>query len=183
MKRPASWKRSAPGIPSLQPGDHVVSCWQAPCGKCERLYGNTHICDNLIQDLGTGKLLDGTARFKDAQGEVVNHTLYVSGFSRCIVAGSRGGKSTPELPLDQACLLGCVGTGWGAVHRSGSGQGRGIRGAWGMGGVGLNIVQGARLAGTNAVENLEGSKEAIAREIGAAHFITAVRAYPLFGKS
>ena len=47
-KRPAWWRRSVPGSLTLQPGDHVVSCWQAPCGKCEScVSGNTHICDNL----------------------------------------------------------------------------------------------------------------------------------------
>jgi S-(hydroxymethyl)glutathione dehydrogenase / alcohol dehydrogenase len=173
-----------PGVTALQPGDHVVSCWQAPCGQCENcVSGNTHICDNLLLNLGSGKLLDGTARFKDAQGEVVNHSLYVSGFSEYIVSPEVAAVKIPkELPLDQACLLGCcVGTGWGAVHRSAQVKAGESVAIWGMGGVGLNIVQGARLAGANPIiaVDLEGSKEAIAREMGATHFINSSEQDPV----
>jgi S-(hydroxymethyl)glutathione dehydrogenase/alcohol dehydrogenase len=172
------------GVTDLVPGDHVVSCWQAPCGNCENcVSGYTNICEHLLPDLGTGKLMDGTARFKDKNGEVVNHTLYVSGFSEYIVSPAVASVKVPkELPLDQACLLGCaVGTGWGAVNRSARVQMGESVAIWGMGGVGLNIVQGARLAGANPIiaVDLEGSKEAIAREMGATHFINSSKSDPV----
>ena len=166
------------GVTHLKQGDHVVSCWQAPCGKCETcVSGKTHICENLLTDLGTGKLLDGTARFKDNDGSEINHALYVSGFSEYIVSPAIAAVKVPdELPLDQACLIGCaVGTGWGAVHRSACVQAGESVAIWGMGGIGLNIVQGARLAGANPIiaVDLEGSKEEISRTMGATHFINS----------
>lgn len=167
-----------PGVTHVKPGDHVVSCWQAPCGRCENcVSGNTHICENLLPTLGSGKLLDGTARFRDTDGSEINHALYVSGFSEYIVSPASASVKIPdELPLDQACLLGCaVGTGWGAVHRSARVQAGEAVAIWGMGGIGLNIVQGARLAGANPIiaVDLEGSKEEIARSMGATHFINS----------
>ncbi len=173
-----------PGVTSLQPGDHVVSCWQAPCGRCEAcVNGNTHICEWLLIDLGTGKLKDGTARFKDKDGSEINHTLYVSGFSQYTVTPEISAVKVPkELPLDQACLLGCcVGTGWGAVHRAAKVQAGQSVAIWGMGGVGLNVVRGAALAGANPIIaiDLEGSKEAIAREMGATHFINSSQEDPV----
>ena len=144
-----------PGVTHVKPGDHVVSCWQAPCGKCENcVSGKTNICENLLPSLGSGKLpSDGTTRFKDTDGSDINHALYVSGFSEYIVSPAISSVKVPdELPLDQACLLGCaVGTGWGAVHRSAKVQAGESVAIWGMGGIGLNIVQGARLAGADPI--------------------------------
>ena len=173
-----------PGVTHLQPGDHVVSCWQAPCGICEScVSGNTHICETLHVTAGAGTLLNGTTRFKDKDGQVVNHFLYVSGFSEYIVSPAIAAVKIPkELPLDQACLLGCaVGTGWGAVHRSAQVKTGESVAIWGMGGVGLNIVQGARLAGANPIiaVDLEGSKEAVALAMGATHFINSSEADPV----
>ncbi|MCP4752871.1 MAG: alcohol dehydrogenase catalytic domain-containing protein [Proteobacteria bacterium] len=173
-----------PGVTSLQPGDHVVTCWQAPCGQCEAcVSGNTHICEWLLIDLGTGKLKDGTARFRDKDGSEINHSLYVSGFSEYIVTPEISSvKVSKELPLDQACLLGCcVGTGWGAVNRSARVQAGETVAIWGMGGVGLNVVRGAALAGANPIiaVDLEGSKEAIAKEMGATHFINSSQGDPV----
>jgi Zn-dependent alcohol dehydrogenase len=127
--------------------------------------------------LGTGKLLDGTARFRDANGEEVNHALYVAGFSQYIVSPEIASVKIPkELPLDQACLLGCcVGTGWGAVVKSAKVQPGESVAVWGMGGVGLNVIRGAALVGANPIigVDLEASKEDIAREMGATHFINS----------
>ncbi|MBI4767056.1 MAG: alcohol dehydrogenase catalytic domain-containing protein [Deltaproteobacteria bacterium] len=172
------------GVTHLKPGDHAVSCWQAPCGTCEScVSGNTHICENLLPSLGSGKLMDGTARFKDKNGEVINHALYVSGFSEYIVSPAIASVKVPkELPLDQACLLGCaVGTGWGAVHRSAMVKTGESVAVWGCGGIGLNIIQGARLAHAYPIiaVDLEGSKEALAREMGATHFINSSKEDPV----
>lgn len=173
-----------PGVTTLEPGDHVVSCWQAPCGYCEQcVSGNTHICENLLPSLNSGMLLDGTSRMRDANGETLSHCLYVSGFSEYIVSPEIASVKVPkELPLDQACLLGCcVGTGWGAVNRSaGVNAGESVA-IWGMGGVGLNVVRGAALAGANPIVavDLEGSKEELAREMGATHFINSSKEDPV----
>lgn len=173
------------GVTTLKPGDHVVSCWQAPCGICENcVSGDTHICNELLPSLGSGKLpSDGTARFSTKDGEVINHALYVSGFSEYIVSPAVASVKVPkELPLDHACLLGCaVGTGWGSVHRSAGVQAGESVAVWGMGGIGLSIIQGARLAGADPIiaVDLEGSKEEIARKMGATHFINSSEEDPV----
>jgi S-(hydroxymethyl)glutathione dehydrogenase/alcohol dehydrogenase len=172
------------GVTSLKPGDRVVSCWVAPCGKCEKcVSGQTHICETLHPGLASGKLLDGTSRFKAADGEDVNHFLFSSGFSEYIVTPEISSVKVPdELPLDQACLLGCcVCTGWGAVHRTSGiipGQSAAV---WGMGGIGLNIIQGLKTAGAYPIiaVDLEGSKEEIARKMGATHFINSSKVDPI----
>lgn len=173
-----------PGVTDLKPGDHVVSCWQAPCGHCEQcVNGNTHICNNLLVDLGTGKLPAGGARFTDANGDEVNHALYVSGFSEYIVSPAISSVKVPkELPLDQGCLLGCaVGTGWGAVNRTARVQAGEAVAVWGLGGIGLNIIQGARLAGANPIiaVDLEESKRELAMTLGATHFINNSKQDPI----
>jgi Zn-dependent alcohol dehydrogenase len=173
-----------PGVTRLQPGDHVVTCWQAPCGRCEScVSGNTHICEYLLTEIGTGKLKDGTARFRDRDGSEINHCAYVSGFSEYTVTPEISAVRVPkELPMDQACLLGCcVGTGWGAVHRSAKVQAGESVAIWGVGGVGLNVVRGAALANADPIiaVDLEGTKEEIAREMGATHFINSSEEDPV----
>lgn len=173
-----------PGVKTLQPGDHVVTCWQAPCGQCAAcVSGNTHICEHLLLDIGTGKLKDGTARFRDKDGSEINHCSYVSGFSEYIVTPEISSVKIPkELQLEQACLLGCcVATGWGAIHKSAKVQAGESVAIWGMGGVGLNVVRGADLADAYPIiaVDLEGSKEVIAKEMGATHFINSSKEDPV----
>jgi Zn-dependent alcohol dehydrogenase len=173
-----------PGVTTLKPGDHVVSCWVAPCGHCERcVSGETHICLNLHPALQTGKLADGTTRMKGADDEELNHFLFCSGFSEYIVTPEISSVKVPkELPMDQACLLGCcVGTGWGSAVKAAKIEPGETVAVWGCGGIGLNVIQGARLSGASMIigVDLEGSKEKIAREMGATHFINASEEDPV----
>lgn len=165
-----------PRVDHLKPGDHVVACFVAPCGVCEQcVSGRTYTCENLMTGIAGGKLLDGTTRFKTADREEINHILYVSGFSEYITAPAISSvKIRDDLPLDQAALLGCcVGTGWGAAVRTAEVQNGESVAVWGCGGIGLNIIQGARLRQAYPIiaVDMEGSKEKIAREMGATHFI------------
>ena len=71
-----------PGVTTLEPGDHVVSCWVAPCGKCKNcVSGRTEICETLHPALSSGRFADGTTRLKDKDGEEVMHCLFTSGFA------------------------------------------------------------------------------------------------------
>ena len=172
------------GVTTVKPGDHVVAAWAAPCGQCEAcVSGRTHTCLSMMQTLGTGKLLDGTSRWRDKKGKEVNHQLFVSAFSEYIVSPEISCvKIRDNLPLDQACLLGCcVPTGWGAAVISAETRPLHAVAVWGMGGVGLNVVQGAKTVGAFPIiaVDLEGSKEEIARKMGATHFINSSEEDPI----
>jgi Zn-dependent alcohol dehydrogenase len=165
-----------PGVTHVKPGDHVVTTWMIPCGKCPScLKGKGYICQGHFEPFLKGMLLDGTTRLTDANGEKVLHGQFVSGFANYTVVPAQGAiKLQKDLPLDWACFLGCcVPTGWGSVYNVAKVHPGESVAVWGMGGVGLNIIRAAkmRLADPIIAVDLEGSKEALAREFGATHFI------------
>ncbi|MBI5604100.1 MAG: alcohol dehydrogenase catalytic domain-containing protein [Deltaproteobacteria bacterium] len=173
-----------PGVTALQKGDHVVATWMVACGHCpECTSGRGHICRTSHGIHTQGTLLDGTSRLKDAQGNQILHNNFVSGFAEYMVLVEAGAiKIRDDLPLDQACSLACcMPTGFGAacnVAQVKPGQSVAV---WGMGGVGLNVVQGARLRGAYPIfgVDLEGSKEEIARKFGVTHFIDSSKEDPV----
>lgn len=173
-----------PGVTSVQKGDHVVTSWQVSCGKCKMcVSGRTYLCRTYMGHFIAGTLLDGTSRLKDMNGEVLWHQSFVSGFAEYMVVPEDAAiKMSKDLPLDQACLLGCcVPTGFGAVYNTAQVKPGDSVAIWGIGGVGLNTVQGASLRGANPIiaVDLEGSREAIAREFGATHFIDSSKEDPV----
>lgn len=173
-----------PGVTSVKKGDHVVATWMVPCGTCpECMSGRGHICRNGIELLGAGVLPDRTSRLKDSKGRQLGHQMFVSGFAEHMVVPEIGVvKVNEDLPLDQACLMGCcLPTGFGAVY-NGAGVKPGESVAiWGMGGVGLNAVRGAKLRSAYPIigVDLEGSKERLAREMGVSHFINSSKEDPV----
>jgi len=173
-----------PGVTKLKKGDHVVPTWMIPCGKCpECLRGRGNICTGNIGYFSSGMLLDGTSRLRDKNGKMVRHNSFVSGFSSHSVVPEDGAiPISKEMPLDQACFLGCcVPTGWGAVTNTADVQAGQSVAIYGSGGVGLNVIRGAalRLAYPIIVVDLEASKEGIAREFGATHFIDCSKEDPV----
>jgi S-(hydroxymethyl)glutathione dehydrogenase/alcohol dehydrogenase len=173
-----------PGVTSVKKGDHVVAAWMCPCGTCpECTSGQGHICRRSHETHGAGGLLDLTSRLTDAKGNRLNHQTLVSGFAEHMVLPEIGAiKIRDDLPLDQACFLSCcVPTGFGAVYNvAGVKPGDSVA-IWGMGGVGLNAVQGAKLRSAYPIIgiDLEGSKEAIAKEFGVTHFINNSKKDPV----
>ena len=138
-----------PGVTQVQEGDHVVACWAAACGKCKLCQsGKRYLCSTTRKCLDKGTLLDGTSRLSDANGDLLGHETLVSGFAEYMVVPIESAIKVPkELPLDQAALLACcVPTGYGStinpVHVE---QGDAVT-VWGVGGIGLNAIQGAKLA-------------------------------------
>jgi S-(hydroxymethyl)glutathione dehydrogenase/alcohol dehydrogenase len=130
-----------------------------------------------------GVLPDGTSRLTDSKGKMLCHQTFVSGFAEYMVVPEAGAiKVRDDLPLDQACFLGCcMPTGVGAVYNvAGVKPGESVA-IWGMGGVGLNVVRGAKLRSANPIIgiDLESSKEAIAREFGVTHFIVSSKQDPV----
>jgi S-(hydroxymethyl)glutathione dehydrogenase/alcohol dehydrogenase len=173
-----------PGVTSLKKGDHVVATWMIPCGHCpECRNGRGYTCRTSHAAYTQGKLPDMTSRLKDAKGNELLHHVFVAGFAEYMVLVEEGAiKIRDDMPLDQVCLMGCaVPTGFGAVYNvAGVKPGDSVA-IWGMGGVGLNVVSAAKLRGGDPIiaVDIEGSKEAIAREFGATHFIDSSKEDPV----
>jgi len=172
------------GVKRVKPGDPVVCTWMIPCGKCPQcLRGRGYICVGNFEVFLGGMMLDGTSRLTDANGQMVRHGQFVSGFSEYTVIPEDGVIPVrKDLPLDQACFMGCcVPTGWGSVTNSANVQPGDSVAVYGVGGIGLNIVRAAALRQANPViaVDLEGSKKDIALEFGATHFIDSSKQDPV----
>jgi Zn-dependent alcohol dehydrogenase len=173
-----------PGVTRVKKGDHFVGTYSIPCGKCAHcLQGRTHLCPGTQRPFLEGTMLDGTTRFTDRNGMPVRHMLYLSGFASHSVVPEGGlipiGK---DVPLDQACLLGCcVPTGWGSVTNVAQVKPGDSVAVYGVGGIGLNIVRAAALTNANPViaVDIEASKEELALELGATHFICSGKEDPV----
>lgn len=137
------------GVDSLKPGDHVIPLWRLSCGVCEFCSdGRPALCGAGVQIRMTGRLLDGTTRFK-LDGKEIKHFAGVSSFSEYSVIPEKALLKIPkDFPLDKASLLGCgVITGVGAVFNRARVKPGSTVAVFGTGGVGVNVVQGAAIAG------------------------------------
>lgn len=171
------------GVTSVAPGDHVIPLWRVSCGECEWCTGGRPaLCAAGLEVRRTGRLLDGTSRFS-ADGREIKHFNGVSTFSAYSVIPERSVlQVTKDLPLDRAALLGCgVITGIGAVVNCAQVRPGSSVVVIGTGGVGLNVVQGAALAGAEriiAVDLLD-RKLGFARQFGATHTVNASTGDPV----
>ena len=172
-----------PGVTSLKPGDHVIPMWRLSCGVCEYCSGSRPaLCASGTQIRMTGRLLDGTTRFK-FEGREIKHFAGVSSFSEYSVIPERAVLKIPnDFPLDKAALLGCgVITGVGAVFNAARVKPGSSVAVFGTGGVGVNVIQGAAIAGAEkiiAVDILP-SKLEFAKRFGATHTINAKETKPV----
>lgn len=165
-----------PGCTKIKKGDHVVGTWMIPCGTCPQCRrGMGNICSGTFGYFVEGMLLDGTSRIHDKKGAMVRHGNFVSGFSNYSVVPEGGLIPLPkDFPLEWACLMGCcIPTGWGSVTNSAKVQPGDKAVVFGLGGVGLNILRACVLRQAYPViaVDLEESKEDLAKEFGATHFI------------
>lgn len=165
-----------PGCTKLKKGDHVVATWMVPCGRCPQcIRGMGNLCSGSFENFVNGMLLDGTSRIKDRKGNMVRHGDFVSGFSNYTVAPEDGLIPIPkDFPFEYACLMGCcIPTGWGAVTNTAKVQPGDSVAVFGLGGVGLNILRACvlRHAAPVIAVDIEESKEDLAFEFGATHFI------------
>jgi Zn-dependent alcohol dehydrogenase len=147
-----------------------------PCGECPQCRrGMGNMCTGSFKYFVEGMLLDGTSRIKDKNGKMVRHGNFVSGFSNYTVTPENGLIPIPkEFPLEYACLMGCcIPTGWGTVTNCAKVQPGDKVAIYGLGGVGLNILRACVLRHANPViaVDIEESKEDLAKEFGATHFI------------
>jgi len=156
------------GVTNVRPGDHVVAAWSPACGECRFCKGGRpHLC-NLADD-PTSRAMDRVT----AGGAPVAAFLGVGGFAeQIILADNAVIPIDKSMPLDRAALLGCaVITGYGAAQYAAHVQKNDDVAVFGCGGVGLNIIQGARLAGAGTIIaiDLDDAKLETARKFGATH--------------
>ncbi|MDW7983027.1 MAG: alcohol dehydrogenase catalytic domain-containing protein, partial [Thermomicrobium sp.] len=170
-------EKVGPGVTEVQPGDHVLLTFIPPCGKCRWcLTGLPVLCDRGA-GATIGAQLDGTFRLRTADGQEVGQFAMIGCFSEYTVAPIDAVvKIDPDVPLDRACLVSCcVPTGVGAAAKRGEVRAGEVVAVFGLGGVGMNAVQGAALAGASkviAVDLVPWKLEA-AQEFGATHTINA----------
>jgi NDMA-dependent alcohol dehydrogenase len=163
------------GVTSVKPGDHVIPLWRLSCGKCEYCSdARPALCPEGTQVRSTGRFMDGTTRFK-LDGEEIKHFAGVSCFSEYSVMPERQTLKIPDdFPLDLAALLGCgVVTGVGAVINCARVKPGSTVAVFGAGGIGLNAIQGAVIAGAEKIiaVDLLANKLEYASQFGATHTI------------
>jgi S-(hydroxymethyl)glutathione dehydrogenase / alcohol dehydrogenase len=163
------------GISSLAKGDHVIPLYTPECRACKScLSRKTNLCTAIRATQGKGLMPDGTSRFSIG-GKRVHHYMGCSTFSNYIVVPEIAlAKIRSDAPMDKVCYIGCgVTTGIGAViHTAKVEPGANVV-VFGLGGIGLNVVQGARLAGADMIigVDINPGRETLARKFGMTHFV------------
>jgi len=163
------------GVTSVQPGDHVIPLYTPECRECSFcLSGKTNLCQKIRATQGQGLMPDGTSRFS-LNGQQIAHYMGTSTFSEYTVLPEISvAKVNPEAPLDKVCLLGCgITTGIGAVLNTAKVEPGSTVGVFGLGGIGLSVVQGAVMAGASRIIaiDLNEDKFEMARMLGATDFV------------
>lgn len=176
-------EKIGPGVTSVAPGDHVVLCWMYPCGRCRECgRGRPNHCQVAMDSMVQRVMYDGTTRFR-VGGQEMPH--WVGSFAEYTVLPEQGVvKIRSDAPLDKVCLVGCaVMTGVGAVINTAKVEPGDSVAVYGVGGVGLNVIQGAVLAGAYPIiaVDLVPRKLELAKEFGATHTVDASQGDPQSG--
>ncbi|MDZ7787355.1 MAG: S-(hydroxymethyl)glutathione dehydrogenase/class III alcohol dehydrogenase [Halofilum sp. (in: g-proteobacteria)] len=164
-----------PGVKTLKPGDHVIPLYIADCGECKLcLSGKTNLCMAPRATQPKGLMLDGTSRFSK-NGTPIHHYMGTSTFSEFGVVNEISlAKVNPEAPLDKVCLLGCgITTGIGAVRNTAKVEEGATIAVFGLGAIGLSVVQGAYLANASRIIaiDINPDKFKFAEQLGATEFV------------
>jgi S-(hydroxymethyl)glutathione dehydrogenase/alcohol dehydrogenase len=163
------------GVTSLAPGDHVIPLYIPECRQCKFcLSGKTNLCGSIRETQGQGLMPDGTSRLS-YNGKRLHHYMGTSTFAEYTVVPEIAlAKVRADAPLDKVCLLGCgVTTGIGAVLHTAKVEPGSTVAVFGLGGIGLAVVQGAVLAGADRIigVDISPSKFELARQFGATEFV------------
>jgi S-(hydroxymethyl)glutathione dehydrogenase/alcohol dehydrogenase len=166
---------TGPGVTSLKAGDHVIPLYTPECRECEYcLSRKTNLCQKIRGTQGRGLMPDGTSRFS-LGGRPVLHYMGCSTFANYTVLPEIAlARIRPDAPFDKVCYIGCgVTTGIGAVLFTAKVEAGATVVVFGLGGIGLNVVQGARLVGAGMIVgvDLNPAREALARKFGMTHFV------------
>jgi S-(hydroxymethyl)glutathione dehydrogenase/alcohol dehydrogenase len=164
-----------PGVSSLKKGDHVIPLYTPECRQCKScLSRKTNLCTSIRATQGKGLMPDGTSRFK-LGGTMVHHYMGCSTFANYTVLPEIAlAKIREDAPFDKVCYIGCgVTTGIGAVINTAKVEAGANVVVFGLGGIGLNVVQGARMAGADMIVGVDinPAREKLARKFGMTHFV------------
>ncbi len=146
------------GVTSLKPGDHVIPLYTPECRECEYcLNPKTNLCQKIRSTQGAGLMPDGSSRFKTLDGDPILHYMGCSTFANhTVVPEIALAKVRSDAPFDKICYIGCgVTTGIGAVINTAKVEIGSTAIVFGLGGIGLNVIQGLRLAGADQIVGVD----------------------------
>ena len=163
------------GVTSLQKGDHVIPLYTPECRECEYCTsGKTNLCQAIRTTQGQGVMPDGTSRFSLGK-EKIFHYMGTSTFANYTVVPEIAlAKIREDAPFDKVCYIGCgVTTGLGAVMNTAKVQPGDNVIVFGLGGIGLNVIQGARLVGADMIVGVDinPKRQALGEKFGMTHFV------------
>ena len=163
------------GVTSVKPGDHVIPLYTPECRQCDYcLSGKTNLCQAIRETQGRGVMPDGTSRFSIGK-DPVHHYMGTSTFSNHTVLPEIAvAKVREDAPFDKICYIGCgVTTGLGAVINTAKVEPGSNCVVFGLGGIGLNVIQGLRLVGADIIVgvDLNPTKRELAEKFGMTHFV------------
>src|SRR5512134_1442899 len=164
-----------PGVTSLKKGDHVIPLYTPECRQCKFcLSRKTNLCQQIRATQGKGLMPDATSRFS-LNGQPILHYMGTSTFANHIVVPEIAlARIRPDAPFDTVCYIGCgVTTGVGAVLFTAKVEAGANVAVFGLGGIGLNVIQGATMVGADKIIGIDinPAREAMARRFGMTHFI------------
>ena len=164
-----------PGVTSLKKGDHVIPLYTPECRQCKAcLSGKTNLCTAIRATQGQGLMPDGTSRFK-LGSETIYHYMGCSTFSNHTVLPEIAlAKIRNDAPFDKVCYIGCgVTTGIGAVINTAKVEAGANCVVFGLGGIGLNVLQGLKMVGANKIigVDLNPDRKALGEKFGMTHFV------------
>jgi S-(hydroxymethyl)glutathione dehydrogenase/alcohol dehydrogenase len=165
------------GVTSVKPGDHVIPLYTPECRSCDFcLHPKTNLCQAIRETQGQGLMPDGTSRFS-INGEPILHYMGTSTFANYTVLPEIAlAKIREDAPFDKVCYIGCgVTTGVGAVVYTAKVEPGSTVAVFGLGGIGLNVIQGARMIGASRIIGVDvnAGKQALAEKFGMTDFINA----------
>jgi len=165
------------GVTSVKPGDHVIPLYTPECRQCEYcLSQKTNLCQAIRTTQGQGLMPDGTSRFS-LNGKPIFHYMGTSTFAQYTVMPEIAvAKIREDAPFDKVCYIGCgVTTGVGAVINTAKVQPGDRVVVFGLGGIGLNVIQGARMVGASMIigVDINPARQALAEKFGMTHFVNS----------
>ncbi len=164
-----------PGVTTLKQGDHVIPLYTPECRQCEYCTsGKTNLCQAIRVTQGQGVMPDGSSRFSIGKDQVFHYMGTSTFANHTVVPEIALAKIREDAPFEKVCYIGCgVTTGIGAVINTAKVKPGDNVVVFGLGGIGLNVIQGARLAGANMIVgvDLNPAREALGQKFGMTHFV------------
>jgi len=173
------------GVRSLKPGDHVIPLYTPECRECDFcLHPKTNLCQSIRETQGQGLMPNGSSRFS-LDGQPILHYMGCSTFSNFTVLPEIAlAKVREDAPFEKICYIGCgVTTGVGAVAFTAKVEPGANVVVFGLGGIGLNVIQGARMVGADKIigVDLNPDREALGKKFGMTHFINPTEVKDVVG--